>query len=84
FNIGDVYYDDALQGPIITSSAFIRLPQLFFDKVVVQLKALYDFDSDTYFVDCGGVSELPALTFSIGTDENAMFYNVPGSDYARR
>ncbi|KAH7719231.1 aspartic protease [Aphelenchoides avenae] len=89
FSLGNVAYNSPMLGRIDSMSTFIRLPQPFVDNVIADLGALYDFESDAYYVDCADVTKLPDLGFRIGKGNLVgrrleMVYTVPASDYARQ
>lgn len=71
---------------VVTTSTFIRVPQTFFDNVISELGALYDYDADAFYVDCSKVPALPDLVFRIGSASvvGNLDYKVPASDYARQ
>lgn len=86
FSLGDAAHKEPMLATIVTTSTFIRLPQPFFDNVISELGALYDYDSDAFHIDCGDVPKVPDLTFRIGfADINGVLdYRVPAADYARQ
>ncbi|KAH7710313.1 Protein ASP-7 [Aphelenchoides avenae] len=86
FSLGDAAHKEPMDAVVVTTSTFIRVPQTFFDNVISELGALYDYDADTFYVDCSNVPALPDLVFRIGSASvvGNLDYKVPASDYARQ
>lgn len=78
--IGD--FGTGVQAKISIATPFLEAPREYFEKIITELGAEYSFKLDKYTVDCGKVSSMPSMAFSIAPNPMIQHtYYVSSNDF---
>lgn len=69
---------------ISTATPFLGVDLQNFPYIMQLLRASYDYDMDLHTVDCGRVSKLPVLHFTVGSGFNFLRYDVGPEQYTAK